>query len=104
MSHCPHSAKTRPTSISQHRRVGPWLGRCVERRRTHRIACRAASEQALVVVGSVNADLVLEVSRLPFAGETVSASTCATFAGGKVCLTPAPIPFQSSLRCADKVG
>mmetsp|Transcript_14367 Transcript_14367/g.36252 ORF Transcript_14367/g.36252 Transcript_14367/m.36252 type:complete len:387 (+) Transcript_14367:52-1212(+) len=37
----------------------------------------------LVVVGSVNADFVLSVDRLPLPGETVSASTMDLFPGGK---------------------
>jgi len=37
----------------------------------------------LVVVGSANADLVLSVSRLPLAGETLAASDLQTFPGGK---------------------
>lgn len=37
----------------------------------------------LVVVGSVNADLVLEVDRLPADGETLGAKTLNTFPGGK---------------------
>ena len=38
----------------------------------------------LVVVGSINADLVLEVERLPKDGETLGASSLNTFPGGKV--------------------
>ena len=38
----------------------------------------------LVVVGSINADLVLEVERLPKDGETMGASSLNTFPGGKV--------------------
>src|SRR5688572_14248287 len=34
-------------------------------------------------VGSVNADLVVSVARLPRAGETVAGGTFATFGGGK---------------------
>ncbi|KAK9906897.1 hypothetical protein WJX75_009892 [Coccomyxa subellipsoidea] len=37
----------------------------------------------LVVVGSINADLVLEVERLPKDGETLGASSLNTFPGGK---------------------
>ena len=38
----------------------------------------------LVVAGSINADLVLRVDRLPVAGETVGARSLHTFPGGKV--------------------
>jgi hypothetical protein len=38
----------------------------------------------LVVVGSVNADLVLQVERLPKDGETLGAQSLNTFPGGKV--------------------
>src|SRR5215208_1945722 len=41
------------------------------------------SEAAVVVVGSVNADLVVTVARLPRAGETVSGGTFARHGGGK---------------------
>ena len=36
-----------------------------------------------MVVGSVNADLVLEVGRLPADGETLGAKSLNTFPGGK---------------------
>ena len=39
--------------------------------------------KCLVVVGSVNADMVLEVDRLPADGETLGAKTLNTFPGGK---------------------
>lgn len=39
--------------------------------------------KCLVVVGSVNADMVLEVERLPADGETLGAKTLNTFPGGK---------------------
>jgi len=41
------------------------------------------SHADVVVVGSVNADLVVSVARLPQAGETVSGGTFARFGGGK---------------------
>jgi len=41
------------------------------------------SHADVVVVGSVNADLVVSVARLPRAGETVSGGTFARFGGGK---------------------
>ena len=37
----------------------------------------------VVVVGSVNADLVVSVQRLPAAGETVTGGTFARHGGGK---------------------
>lgn len=36
-----------------------------------------------MVVGSVNADLVLEIDRLPADGETLGAKSLNTFPGGK---------------------
>lgn len=41
-------------------------------------------KKPLLVVGSINADLVLEVARLPKPGETISASNLTVFPGGKV--------------------
>jgi ribokinase len=41
------------------------------------------SQPEVVVVGSVNADLVVSVARLPRAGETVAGGTFARFGGGK---------------------
>src|SRR5215217_9387034 len=41
------------------------------------------SDAPVVVVGSVNADLVVSVSRLPRAGETVTGGTFAQHGGGK---------------------
>lgn len=41
--------------------------------------------QTLVVAGSINADLVLRVDRLPAPGETLAARSLAHFAGGKGC-------------------
>jgi ribokinase len=41
------------------------------------------SEPSVVVVGSVNADLVVSVTRLPAAGETVTGGTFARHGGGK---------------------
>lgn len=38
----------------------------------------------LVVVGSVNVDIVLQIARLPLPGETLSAKSYKTFPGGKV--------------------
>lgn len=45
-------------------------------------------EQALVVVGSLNADTVLTIDRLPEAGETMNAKDLSTFPGGKACRPP----------------
>lgn len=42
------------------------------------------SKAQLVVVGSLNADTVLEVDRIPEGGETMNAKTLSTFPGGKV--------------------
>lgn len=37
----------------------------------------------LIVVGSVNADIYVEVERLPIEGETIAARSGQTFPGGK---------------------
>ena len=47
-------------------------------------AAAPPSSAPLVVAGSINADLVLRVDRLPVAGETVGARSLHTFPGGKV--------------------
>ena len=43
----------------------------------------AQGPKPLVVVGSINADLVLQVDRLPKEGETLGAQALNTFPGGK---------------------
>ncbi|DBA87623.1 TPA: hypothetical protein ACH3X1_004639 [Trebouxia sp. C0004] len=43
----------------------------------------SANQKPLVVVGSVNADMMLQVDRFPKPGETLSAKAMTTFAGGK---------------------
>ncbi len=43
-----------------------------------------ADQKPLVVVGSVNADMMLQVDRFPKPGETLSAKAMTTSAGGKV--------------------
>ena len=43
-----------------------------------------ADKKPLVVVGSVNADMMLQVDRFPKPGETLSAKSMNTSAGGKV--------------------
>lgn len=40
-------------------------------------------ELPLVVVGSVNADIYVEVERIPIEGETIAATSGQTFPGGK---------------------
>lgn len=40
-------------------------------------------QKPLVVVGSINADIVLQVERMPQSGETISAESLSTFPGGK---------------------
>lgn len=59
----------------------------ITRRSSHRRALSVVAKSTqlpLVVVGSINADYVLSVDRLPLAGETLSASTLDIFPGGKV--------------------
>lgn len=41
-------------------------------------------KKPLVVVGSINADLVIEVERLPKRGETMSGGDMNVYPGGKV--------------------
>lgn len=55
------------------------------RLRSLRIKCTAGAQQQkpLVVVGSINADLVLKVECLPQPGETIAASSLEFFPGGK---------------------
>ena len=64
-------------------RCGKQQRRWLVLRRWQRIISTATADR-IVIVGSINADLVLEVPRLPEAGETMSASKLSTFAGGKV--------------------
>lgn len=45
---------------------------------------QGGAQRPLVVVGSINADLVLQVNRLPEAGETMEAGSLNYFPGGKV--------------------
>ncbi|KAJ0985932.1 hypothetical protein J5N97_004288 [Dioscorea zingiberensis] len=47
------------------------------------ISFSASSEKPVVVVGSANADIYVEIDRLPKEGETVSARSGQTIAGGK---------------------
>ena len=44
----------------------------------------SAKNKPLVVVGSINADLVIEVERLPKKGETMSGGAMTVHPGGKV--------------------
>ncbi|CAI5515146.1 unnamed protein product [Closterium sp. Naga37s-1] len=46
-------------------------------------AAQLTAGKALVVVGSANADVYVEVARMPLAGETVSATSGCTLPGGK---------------------
>lgn len=43
-----------------------------------------AASKPLVVVGSINADMMLQVDRFPKPGETLAAKSMSTSAGGKV--------------------
>lgn len=47
------------------------------------ISCSATDQSSLVVVGSINADLVFDIPRLPAPGETLEAASMSTFPGGK---------------------
>jgi len=55
-------------------------------------AAASAAARPLLVVGSINMDLVLSVERLPAAGETLSARTLQTFPGGKARAAAAALP------------
>lgn len=70
--------------------------RIIPSRRLHNAvgAASASQEAALVVVGSVNADMVLQVERLPQEGETLAAKTLQSFPGGKVCRLLSSTPLQ----------
>lgn len=75
-----------PTLLSAQQYLSPCTHARLCRSR-HAVRCGARSgdaQQPLVVVGSVNADLVLQVSRLPDAGETMTADSLDYFPGGKV--------------------
>ena len=50
---------------------------------TWQVSAEKHEAKPLVVVGSVNADLVLEIDRLPADGETLGAKSLNTFPGGK---------------------
>jgi ribokinase len=47
------------------------------------VLCRAQHKPPIVVVGSINADLVLALDRLPLLGETLGACSLNFFPGGK---------------------
>lgn len=53
--------------------------------KSRHIQCASeASDKPLVVVGSIIADLVVKVERLPLPGETICGSDLQSFPGGKV--------------------
>ena len=54
----------------------------------------------LVVVGSINADLVIEVDRLPTAGETIAGDSLNVYPGGKVRATEHRADRSSEPRAA----
>lgn len=59
----------------------------------------------LVVVGSMAADLVLSVDRLPRPGETIAATNCERFPGGKVVgADPAIPPLLGCVSCTHHMG
>lgn len=74
-----------PLQAFQYSHKGP---KCRPSARIARLIVRAdaasSSKPQLVVVGSLNADTVLEVDRIPEGGETMNAKTLSTFPGGKV--------------------
>lgn len=73
-----------PICMTRKRTCHQWR----EVRQRISIRCEASKSSSqpkpLVIVGSLNADSVLEVERLPEPGETMSAKTMTTFPGGKV--------------------
>ena len=76
----PSNIKASPAARWQGRRPRP-------RRYTNAIRIVASvHNKPLVVVGSVNADMMLQVDRFPKPGETLSAKSMTTSAGGKVSL------------------
>ena len=52
--------------------------------RTAVLVSADANKKPLVVVGSINADMMLQVDRFPKPGETLTAKSMNTSAGGKV--------------------
>ena len=92
-AHSAQISSIRSSPISRHLAVAAcfWtpvpaashVGRC---RRCLAVGqAREVSEKApLVVVGSVNADMVLQVDRIPAEGETLAAVGMEVFPGGKV--------------------
>lgn len=76
----------RETAFSNLMNAGIPRSHQIRRRRLRRpFAVMAQGQQKpLVVVGSVNADLVLHIDRLPQPGETLGASNMQFFPGGKV--------------------
>lgn len=72
------------STIGLKTRCKPTICRRNLRLLTVQLRASEAGGEALVVVGSVNADMVLQVERLPKEGETLAASNLMTFPGGKV--------------------
>ena len=66
-------------------RFAPGMPHKLQRRCPARLCIAAQAQQKpLVVVGSINADMVLEVDRIPAEGETLAAKALTTHPGGKV--------------------
>lgn len=84
--HCSSAAaSTLPSTPRPCPPLRPRLRRSRPRRYTNATSIRAdAHTKPLVVVGSVNADMMLQVDRFPKPGETLSAKSMTTSAGGKV--------------------
>ncbi|CAI6007265.1 unnamed protein product, partial [Closterium sp. NIES-64] len=83
-AHHPHRSLSLP--LHRHTRDSRVRSNLVSSPRAEMKSARAAqltAGKALVVVGSANADVYVEVARMPLAGETVSATSGCTLPGGK---------------------
>ena len=60
----------------------------------------AAPPKHIAVAGSVNADLVFSMQRVPRAGETLPARSLAVHPGGKVRWRWVPPPVRPPARCS----
>ncbi|KAA8524057.1 hypothetical protein F0562_010512 [Nyssa sinensis] len=71
------------TSNPSTRRVNPLPSFAINPSKTPNQPTHNSTTPPLVVVGSANADIYVEIDRLPIEGETISAKTGQTLAGGK---------------------
>lgn len=85
IDHSSAAASIVPSNLRPWPALRPQARRSRSRRYTSATNIVAdAHTKPLVVVGSVNADMMLQVDRFPKPGETLSAQSMTTSAGGKV--------------------